>query len=179
MLRFLNFCDRRGTALRVFASAGISGQLGRFTKPFLDYSSAAARIDLGLTSSHFLGTIPGAAAAPNSLNVSSRPDKHRAFAIEGRGNWHALSISLAQQIYGPVRARADFRFALDPTHVPLDRGDQRTVTGLVKTALSLRPSLLESVYGADVVLPGTEGMARIAMWWSPKRKEAMAELRLF
>ena len=33
----------RDTLLRVFASAGISGQLGRFTRPFLDYTSASVR----------------------------------------------------------------------------------------------------------------------------------------
>lgn len=31
------------TLLRVFASASVSGQLGRFTRPFLDYSAASVR----------------------------------------------------------------------------------------------------------------------------------------
>lgn len=43
----------------------------------------------------------------------------RAFALEGRGIWHALSASVTQQIIGPVRARADFRYALDlPSNIP-------------------------------------------------------------
>ena len=33
----------RDTLLRVFASAGASGQLGRFTRPFLDYTAAFVR----------------------------------------------------------------------------------------------------------------------------------------
>ena len=41
---------RRGTSLRLFASGGISGQLGRFTRPFLDYTAVALRADVGLTS---------------------------------------------------------------------------------------------------------------------------------
>jgi hypothetical protein len=164
----------------VFASAGVSGQLGRFTRPFLDYTAAALRVDLGLTSPHVVGALPGAGGAPASaLSSAHRPDKHRAFALEGRGSWHALSVSLAQQVAGPLRARADFRFALDPTNVPQDQGERSTVKGLAQTALSVRPSLLEAVYGADVVLPGTEGAARLAVWWAPKRREAMAELRLF
>lgn len=172
----------RGTALRVFASAGVSGQLGRFTRPLLDYTAASLRVDLGLTSPHVVGAVPGAgraipASAPGG--DAHRPDKHRAFALEGRGAWHALSVSLAQQVLGPLRARADFRFALDPTHVPRDQGERSTVKGLAQTALSVRPSLLEAVYGADVVVPGTEGAARVAMWWSPKRREGMVELRLF
>ena len=39
----------------------------------------------------------------------------RAFTLEGRGIWHAASISLAQQIWGPLRARLDTRLALDMT----------------------------------------------------------------
>ena len=29
----------------------------------------------------------------------------RAFALEGCGVWHAASVSLSQQVFGPVRAR--------------------------------------------------------------------------
>ncbi len=163
----------RGTALRVFASASISGQIGRFSRRFLDYTAGVARIDVGLSSPHVVG------AAPGAMDVGHRPDKHRAFAMEGRGSWHALSASVTQQLYGPVRARADFRFALDPTNVPQDQGERSTLKGLAQTALSVRPSLLEAVYGFDMVLPGTEGAGRVALWWSPKRREAMAELRLF
>jgi hypothetical protein len=170
----------KGTALRVFASTGISGQLGRFTRPVFDYTAAALRLDVGLSSPHVVGSVPGAAGIVSSaLSESNRPDKHRAFALEGRGSWHALSVSLAQQVVGPLRVRADFRFALDPTNVPQDQGERSTLKGLAQTALSVRPSLLETVYGGDVVLPGTEGAARLAFWWSPKRREAMAELRLF
>ena len=39
----------------------------------------------------------------------------RAFTLEGRGIWHAASISLAQQVWGPLRARLDTRLALDMT----------------------------------------------------------------
>ena len=43
----------------------------------------------------------------------------RAFALEGRGIWHALSASVTQQVIGPVRAQADFRYALDlPSSIP-------------------------------------------------------------
>ena len=40
---------------------------------------------------------------------------HPAFALHGRDIWHAATLSLTQQIVGPLRARADVRFAL---HVP-------------------------------------------------------------
>ncbi len=73
----------------------------------------------------------------------------------------------------------DARFALDPTSVPASEGERSTLKGVLQTALSVRPSLLEAVYGVDCVLPGTEGAVRLALWVSPKRREAMAELRLF
>jgi len=168
----------RGTALRLFASAGISAQFGRFTRPVLDYSAASLRFDVGLTSPHVVGSMPSTASS-SALDEANRPDKHRAFALEGRGSWHSLCVSLAQQVIGPLRARADFRFALDPSHIPRDQGERNTLKGVAQTALSVRPSLLEAVYGADMVLPGTEGAARVAVWWSPKRREGMAELRLF
>lgn len=59
---------------------------------------------VGLTSHHSVGAVPDPLAAPT--DDAHRPDKHRAFALEGHGAWHALSASLAQQILGPVRGRA-------------------------------------------------------------------------
>ncbi len=87
----------------MFASAGLSGQLGRFTRPFLDYTAASARVDVGLTSPHVVGVVPDPATL--TADAAHRPDKHRAFALEGRGAWHALSVSLAQQVFGPVSRR--------------------------------------------------------------------------
>lgn len=84
----------------MFASAGLSGQLGRFTRPWLDYTAVSARVDVGLTSPHVVGVVPDAATL--AADAAHRPDKHRAFALEGRGAWHALSVSMAQQVFGPV-----------------------------------------------------------------------------
>ena len=39
----------RETALRLFASAGVSAQIGRFKRPVLDFTAASARLDLGLS----------------------------------------------------------------------------------------------------------------------------------
>jgi len=163
------------TALRVFSSVGISAQIGRFTKPLFDYSALDIKFDLGLNSQHVVGSLPTSSA----IDMTSRPDKHRAFALEGKGIWHSCTISGSQQVFGPVRVKADFRFALDPTNVPQNQGDRSTLKGIAQTALSVRPSLLESVFGGDILVPGTEGAARLGVWWAPKRKEGMVELRLF
>lgn len=48
----------------------------------------------------------------------ARDDKQelcRAFALEGTGIWHAATVSLAQQLWGPLRGRLDSRLALDTT----------------------------------------------------------------
>ncbi|KAL6779624.1 hypothetical protein ACKKBG_A13060 [Auxenochlorella protothecoides x Auxenochlorella symbiontica] len=184
----------RNTSLRVFLSAGISGQLGRFRRRWLDFTAAALRVDVGLTSQHVLGALPAApdahtvvgggwagtaGGASTGLGPGANPDRHPAFALEGRGTWHALSAGLAQQVWGPLRARCDLRFALDPTYVPADEGERSTVHGLVATALSVRASRLETVVGADCVLPGSGGAARLVVWYSPQRREGMAEVHLF
>lgn len=76
----------RGTSLRLFASGGISGQLGRFTRPFLDYTAAALRVDVGLTSPHVVGLLPD----PSSLVAS---DTHRWGTMAAAG-WHVVEDSV-------------------------------------------------------------------------------------
>lgn len=80
---------------------------------------------------------------------------HRAFALEGRGIWHALSVSAAQQVYGPVRARADFRFALEsPPAAPSEDPGRATLEGAWKARPSFphprAPFLLEAIRGCPV-----------------------------
>ncbi len=166
------------TTLRVFSSIGVSAQIGKFTRRFLDYSSMEVKLDLGLNSQHVVGSLP-TTNAMSAIDIESRPDKNRAFALEGKGVWHCCTISASQQVFGPLRAKADFRFALDPTNVPQNQGDSRTLKGIAQTALSIRPCLLESVFGGDILIPGTEGAARISCFWASRKKEGMIELRLF
>ena len=166
------------TTIRVFSSIGVSAQMGKFTRRFLDYSAMEVKLDLGLNSQHVVGSLP-TTNAMSAIDIESRPDKNRAFALEGKGVWHCCTISAAQQVFGPLRAKADFRFALDPTNVPMNQGDSRTLKGIAQTALSIRPCLLESVFGGDILIPGTEGAARISCFWAPKKGEGMVELRLF
>ena len=45
----------------------------------------------------------------------NRQELCRAFALEGTGIWHAATVSLAQQLWGPLRGRLDSRLALDTT----------------------------------------------------------------
>ena len=248
----------RDTSLRVFASAGASAQLGTFTRRVADYTYASLRVDAGLTApgggsgSGGMGSGGGVGSGADPFSSASAsatplPSSHRprgggaAFALEGRGVWHALSASLCQQVVGPLRVRADARFALESAprappapapafHAPLPGrpgaapaaggggaaawggaaaagspgpapatapprrrhpgGRPPSAAGTAREALreaasrgwaaarAARPTLLETAYGVDYVLPGTEGSLRLVGWWSPARREGMVELRL-
>lgn len=158
----------RETSLRIFASAGASAQVGRFTRPFMDFTSLAARLDAGLTSQHTGGGGMGEGAVPQT-----------AFALEGRNIWHAATLSVAQQLIGPVRVRADMRVSL---HVPggylPEDGDRASLRSMYKASVGVRPAILDRIIGFDWVLPRSGGSGRFCVWWSPSRKEAMAEFRL-
>lgn len=191
----------RDTALRVFGSVGVTGQLGHFCRPVLDFTAGSVRLDFGLTSPHHVNTAAAASSygnlsvfnpredhldaadpdeAKSSHTLASTHFKNRAFALEGRGIWHALSASITQQVIGPVRARADFRYALDlPSSIPQGPDGKRSWHNILEAAGKTRPTLLETVYGLEIIIPGTSGIARGAVWYSPMRKEAMAEIKLF
>ena len=63
---------------------------------------------------------------PNAISLTPG----RAFALEGRGIWHALSVSAAQQVWGPLRARADLRLALEsPPAGPGEEAGRATLEG--------------------------------------------------
>lgn len=63
----------------------------------------------------------------------------RAFALEGRGIWHALSLSAQQQVYGPVRARADLRVALESPApmLPAEEAGRATLEGAWKVCMHI------------------------------------------
>jgi len=64
------------------------------------------------------------------------------------------------QIFGPIRARYDGRFGLH----------------MVQGRLATEP--LETVLSVDCSLEKLLGAARFVVWYSPTRREGMAELRL-
>ncbi len=58
-------------------------------------------------------------------------------------------------------------------------GDHSSLRSLLEASKGLRADSLERVYGLDYIVPGYEGIARMVVWWSPQRREVMAELRAF
>jgi hypothetical protein len=132
----------------------------------------------------------GSAAAAAGLGSSFAPvaapakqqSKHPAFALEDSGVWHSLTLSASQQLLGPVRLRGDWRLALDSS-VPCPRGlggflAPKAPLQVLQHVAGVRPVVVDSAYGVDVVVPGAGGLVRLVGWYSPNRGEGGLELRL-
>ncbi|GBG69050.1 hypothetical protein CBR_g3748 [Chara braunii] len=150
----------------LFASLGATAQFGSFERPFLDHTSVGFRVDMGAATAF-------AAAAARSVNAVGENDldvgrsgqeqaQKRSRSLESEGmdqrGYPMLAVTMQQQVAGPVRARVDARFGLDPVRVG-------------------RARMLEATYGVDVAL-ASMGAAKLVIWYSPTRREGMAELRL-
>lgn len=172
-------------AMRLFASGGASLQAGQMRRSFLDFSRLEATLDLGLTG-------PKVVAGGGEHQAQQRQGgRHPAFALDDTGAWHCLTLSATQQLVGPVRLRADWRMALDSS-VPLPRaglprfgagskpllGAPQAASQLARHVGGMRPTLLDTAYGIDVVVPGSGGLVRGIVWFSPRRGEGMVEVRL-
>ncbi|KAL3702148.1 hypothetical protein R1sor_020170 [Riccia sorocarpa] len=135
----------------MFVSLGVSAQYGLFQRPFLDHTKLSARLDIGAASSLLAATRHQENTPPARDTINGHVDK----------GLPTVSLSLQQQLIGPIRARVDSRFSLDPYEL----------------ANSERPHLQEVTYGIDCALESL-GAAKLVVWYSPSRREGMAELRI-
>ncbi|GFR49454.1 hypothetical protein Agub_g11514 [Astrephomene gubernaculifera] len=192
-------------AMRPFASAGLQVQAGRFSSWFLDFTRLAVQLDAGLWGPK---TSPAPALLRPQQGLSGLPAapfvRHPAFAIGDTGAWHCASLSLCQQLLGPLRLSADWRFRLE-SNCPLLRPPQEgsgagagacSASSAAAVAAAegggssgrsrllghlggMRGRLAEAVYGLDLAVPGVAGAARLVAWYCPQRREGMLEVRLF
>ncbi|GLI59802.1 hypothetical protein VaNZ11_001767 [Volvox africanus] len=184
------------SALRPFASAAASVQAGRFSGWLLDFTRVAAQLDCGLWG-------PDAKSCEGNCAMGSGGrQRHPAFALGDIGAWHALSLSFSQQVIGPLRFVADWRYqlassnplALPPPTQVAPEAQIRSAASAAAAASSwfgsatgalashtggMRPQLLDAVYALDLAVPGLKGAARLVAWYSPQRREGMVELRMF
>ncbi|GIL83435.1 hypothetical protein Vretimale_11203 [Volvox reticuliferus] len=183
-------------ALRPFASMAASVQAGRFSGWLLDFTRVAAQLDCGLWGPN-TKSCEGNCAAGSGGRL-----RHPAFALGDVGAWHALSLSLSQQVIGPLRFVADWRYqlasgnplALPPPTQVAPAAQIRNAASAAAAAGSwfgsaagalashtggMRPQLLDAVYALDLAVPGLKGTARLVAWYSPQRREGMVELRMF
>lgn len=135
----------------LFASVSLTMQHGNFQRLFLDLTRLNTRMDFP-SGSAFL---TGAARLAEDLYYSRRRDSKALRAV-----CPDLTLSFQQQIIGPFSFRVDSRIKLDP--------EGKEKFGCVD----------ESVFAIDWALQ-VLGSARATAWYSPKRKEAMVELRFF
>ncbi|GLC48396.1 hypothetical protein PLESTB_000092700 [Pleodorina starrii] len=176
-------------ALRPFASAAASVQAGRFSGWLFDFTRLSAQLDCGLWA-----PAAGARQGPGQvqgMGVGPGRQRHPAFALGDTGAWHALSLSLSQQLVGPLRFAADWRYelassrplALPPPPAAAARGAGAWLGGaagaVAAHTVRMRPQLLEAVYALDLAVPGSRGAARLVAWYTPQRREGMVELRMF
>jgi len=122
--------------------------------------------------------VVAAGPAPAPAPAAAR---HPAFALDNRGTWHALSLSASQQLLGPLRLRADARYALDSPHAwpGWNRPPAAMAAAAAAHVLGMRPQCVDGAVGLDLTLPGTRGAGRLVAWYAPMRREGALELRLF
>lgn len=134
----------------LFGSIGYTIQHGKFQKDFNDLTRLDARLDIASASSFVKGTC----YLVSDLFKGRRDREVNPLASP------KLNITLQQQVAGPIVFRVDSKVSMSSPagkHVPhLDD---------VIYALSYSLRLLES--------------GKILAWYSPKRKEAVVELRVF
>lgn len=175
------------SSARVFASGMVSAQLGGFSRPFLDFTSLSVRADVGL---------PAPVLNPGGARSALSPDVDMC----GGRLASAVTLDVCQQLWGPVRLRGNLRWVMEEqqggqaqaeadTAVSRPRGVHSTpgsrllrtvssISGFGASRGSVEPVLADAVIGVDVCLPGTAGAGRLVAWYSHRRKEAMAEIRL-
>ncbi|GJP61787.1 hypothetical protein CLOP_g18917 [Closterium sp. NIES-67] len=146
----------------LFASVAVTAQLGMFERPLFDHTLFNATLTCGSLSSacYNLSQPASATSAPatGATSAVASGDTSAGQQREERGA-PTLSLSFQQQILGPVRGRWDACMGVDS-----------------KNPLAV-PRLLDSTYALDCSLERL-GAARLVVWYSPTRREGMAEVRL-
>lgn len=109
----------------------------------------------------------------------------RLMTMDGRlkSNLASVTLSLSQQLIGPLRLRAEVRAsgeeALNATRAGISALKERKTTQEIRGAVQKQFVSPEVVYGIDCALAPTVGSARVVAWYNATRQEGFAELRLF
>ncbi len=166
--------DSFWTTRRMFASAGVNMQLGNFSKNLLDFTSVSLKLDTGMP---FPSPQPSLASATEmGERGKGIPALQHSLLGEYKQRKHTVSASVAQQLFGPVRVRADARYEIE-LHAPSTNGPLMDQLSSV-VRLPQNASKPEIVYGLDWHLPYVSGAARLSVWYSPTRREGLGEIRL-
>ncbi|KAK1262469.1 hypothetical protein QJS04_geneDACA008728 [Acorus gramineus] len=146
----LNAKQRYPFTADLFGSACFTYQHGKFRKRYKDLTRIDARLDI-CSASAFMR---GAANLISGASETSAKKEVNPLASP------RLNLIFQQQVFGPIIARVDSRLSFnDPSgkHIP---------------------HVEDNVYSLSVSLKMLDS-GKILAWYSPKRKEAMVELRLY
>ncbi|CAD6205413.1 unnamed protein product [Miscanthus lutarioriparius] len=135
----------------LFASVAFTAQYGNFQRLFLDLTRASARFDI-TSGSLFLC---GASRLAQDFFFSRRPDVETFCNI-----CPDVTVSLQQQIVGPLSFRVESSVAIDP----------RSQDHFVRVD--------DPIFAIDWAFK-ILGSAKATAWYSPKLQEAMVELRFY
>eukprot|EP00210_Caulerpa_lentillifera_P001315 g1265.t1 len=159
------------TPVKAFVGCSISAQLGRMKRQILSFTSAIAQFECTI---------------PISIGQTSLPRRIQTIASSQRnlmlGNIPLrplVNFSVVQQAIGPVRLKADCRVALESTSAVTSMANLTLGNALLQQVQSIKPCVVDTQFGFDFVVPGTQGAIKFGGWFSPSRKEAMAEMRMF
>ncbi|CAI5466620.1 unnamed protein product [Closterium sp. Yama58-4] len=146
----------------VWKDRSVTAQLGMFERALFDHTLLNATLTCGsLSAAGYNLSKPASATsapAPDATSAVASGATSAGWRREERGA-PTLSLSFQQQIFGPVRGRWDACMGVD-----------------AKAPLAA-PTLLDSTYALDCSLERL-GAARLVVWYSPTRREGMAEVRL-
>jgi hypothetical protein len=154
------------TTKRFFASAGVNMQVGNFSKHVLDFTSMSLKLDTGMPLNQ--------QQQNGGRGSSSSSSSSGGFLEHYQQKRHTLSASVAQQVFGPVRFRADARCEVELNKPSL----KEPFMDQLKSIVSINANRPEVVYGLDVALPYMGGAARFSLWYSPTQKQGLGEIRL-
>lgn len=194
----------RQVSTRGVCSLGAAFQLGHYKRTMLDFTSFQMRLDMSSSASQragrFLHSVSPGSSAPSDQGSLGPLSHHPAFSLENMRSNRVLTLSFCQQLYGPMRFCVDARCGLKCSRTvkktgPRTAASQSQVVGQsightianlrpldvrdgLKQLVGLQPDVQELLYGVDFPIPSAHGTIRFAAWYSPYRKEALAELRL-
>ncbi|GMH40357.1 hypothetical protein BSKO_08261 [Bryopsis sp. KO-2023] len=171
-LRLVRLSAAKDAAAKVFLGGSVSAQIGHMKRPFLNFSSLLAQLELGIP----VPWLSGQLRRGRMQGVRSR--QNLTTGITKLPFVPVLNLSVAQQVIGPLRVKADYKFSLDSRGGALGATNRGPMGVLVDHVQNIQPSLLDVQYGADISIPGTHGAVRFGGWYAPSRKEGMLEFRM-
>lgn len=159
------------TPVKAFIGCSMSAQIGRMKRRILSFTSALAQFECSVPISI------GQTSLPRRIQTIS--SSQRSLMLGNLPLRPLVNFSFVQQAIGPVRVKADYRVALESTSLVGSSTNLTIGNALLQQVQSIKPCVMDAQFGVDFVVPGTQGAIKLGAWFSPSRKEAMAELRMF